>query len=51
MLTGEPRVSVAGLDAVALKPAECDVREALDLPLDAVTVDYEGREHVPSADT
>ncbi|MFC4360068.1 luciferase [Halobium salinum] len=54
MLTGEAgesRVALAGLDAVALKPAECDVRRALDLPLDTVTVDYEGREHVPDRET
>ncbi|MEF8779288.1 MAG: luciferase [Haloferacaceae archaeon] len=39
----------AGLDAVALKPAECDVRRGLDVPLEAVAIDYEGPEHVPSA--
>ncbi len=31
----------AGLDAVALKPAECDVREALSVPLDVVAIDYD----------
>jgi hypothetical protein len=41
----------AGLDAVALKPAEHDLRRAVGLPIDAVTVDYEGREHVPDAAT
>jgi len=51
MLTGESRLSTAGLDAAALKPAECDVRRALDLPLDGVAIDYEGREHVPDAGT
>ena len=50
MLTGERAVSRTGLDAVALKPAECDVRRALDVPLSTVAVDYEGREHLPDAD-
>jgi hypothetical protein len=51
MLSSDAAARLAGLDAVALKPAECDVRRALDLPVDAVTIDYEGREHVPDADT
>lgn len=38
----------AGIDAVALKPATCDVRRARDLPLSDVVVDYEGHEHVPA---
>ncbi|AFK18445.1 luciferase [Haloferax mediterranei ATCC 33500] len=47
MLTAERAVSNAGLDAVALKPAECDVRRALEVPLDIVAIDYEGRERLP----
>ncbi|MFC7128918.1 DUF7388 family protein [Haloferax chudinovii] len=50
MLTAERAVSKAGLDAVALKPAECDVREALSVPLDVVAIDYEGRERLPDED-
>ncbi|ELZ73097.1 luciferase [Haloferax sp. Atlit-10N] len=50
MLTAERAVSKAGLDAVALKPAECDVREALSVPLDIVAIDYEGRERLPDED-
>jgi hypothetical protein len=50
MLTGERSVSQTGLDAVALKPKECDVRAALDTPFDTVAVDYEGRDHLPDAD-
>jgi hypothetical protein len=46
-LTDERAVSKAGLDAVALKPAECDVRRALDVPLPTVAIDYEGRDHLP----
>lgn len=38
-----------GFDAIALKPAECDVSD-LDLAVDTVVIDYEGREHLPSAD-
>ncbi|WP_410765414.1 luciferase [Haloferax sp. DFSO60] len=47
MLTAEYAVVNAGLDAVALKPKECDVRRALDIPLDIVAIDYEGRDHLP----
>ncbi|SDM10370.1 hypothetical protein SAMN04487949_0860 [Halogranum gelatinilyticum] len=52
MLTGEHErvVSKTGLDAAALKPMECDVRRALDLPFDTVAIDYEGREQLPDAD-
>lgn len=39
-----------GLDAIALKPAECDVSRVCDLAVDTVVIDYEGREHLPSAD-
>jgi hypothetical protein len=51
VLTGERAVSRTGLDGVALKPAECDVRRAVEVPLPAVTVDYEGREHLPEWET
>ena len=51
MLTSGRSVTETGIDAVALKPAECDVAEAVDLPFDDVVVDYEGREHLPDADT
>jgi len=43
-------VERAGLHAIALKPAECDVSVAFELPADTVAVDYEGREHLPSMD-
>jgi len=49
--TGETRLSRTGVDALALKPAECDVSRALDGDVDVVTVDYEGREHVPDGQT
>jgi hypothetical protein len=45
--TGESLLSRTGVDALALKPAECDVTRALDVDVDVVTVDYEGHEHVP----
>ncbi|KAB1189158.1 MULTISPECIES: luciferase [Haloferax] len=51
MLTASRAVSKAGLDAVALKPAECDVRRALDIPLDIVAIDYEGHHQIPDAET
>ncbi|WP_436927822.1 DUF7388 family protein [Halosimplex amylolyticum] len=41
----------AGIDAVAIKPAEVDVERAVDLDVDALAVDYEGREHLPSPET
>ncbi|PHQ39352.1 luciferase [Halorubrum persicum] len=51
MLTGREAVARTGIDAVALKPAECDVSRAAALPVDRVTIDYEGREHLPDAET
>ncbi|QZY00013.1 LLM class flavin-dependent oxidoreductase [Halobaculum rubrum] len=38
------------LDGIALKPTECDVSVAADLPVDLVCLDYEGREALPGAD-
>ncbi|WP_135830588.1 DUF7388 family protein [Halorussus halobius] len=51
MLTTGRSAAETGLDAAALKPAECDVSRALDLPFETITVDYEGREHLPDDDT
>ncbi|MFC7071248.1 DUF7388 family protein [Halobaculum lipolyticum] len=39
------------LDGVALKPTECDVSVAAELPVDLVCVDYEGRDAMPDPDT
>lgn len=50
MLTTDVSVSETGLDAVALKPAECDVGRALDVPLPTVAIDYEGRDSLPEAE-
>lgn len=50
MLTGES-VAKTGLDAAALKPTECDVARGVDLPVETVVIDYEGREHLPDRDT
>ena len=47
----DTRLSRAGIDMAALKPTECDVTDAASLSVSAVTVDYEGREHLPSAET
>ena len=46
-----PAVVRAGLDAVALKPTECDVRRALDVPLGTVMIDYEGLAEAPDPST
>jgi hypothetical protein len=45
--------TLAGIDAVAVKPAEHDLARVRALPasLDPVVIDYEGREHVPDAAT
>lgn len=51
VLTRDAAATRADLDAVALKPAECDVSRATALPFDVVTIDYEGREHLPDAAT
>jgi hypothetical protein len=49
-LTDESVLSRAGIDTVALKPAECDVRRAADLSASTVAIDYEGVNHLPEAD-
>jgi len=40
-----------GIDAAAIKPKECDVSAAATLPFERVTVDFEGRGHLPDSDT
>ncbi len=49
-LTGVTLATV-GLDAAALKPAEVDLSRATELDVPALTVDYEGPEHVPAPGT
>lgn len=44
-------VARAGLDAIALKPAECTVSAATSLPTDTIAIDYEGRDHLPAHET
>jgi len=46
----DSRVAAADIDAVALKPNEMDLSLAHELPVSTLTVDYEGREHVPASD-
>lgn len=52
MLNSDVHAAVAGIDAVAVKPAEHDWRRIADLAesVRTVTVDYEGREHLPDLD-
>jgi hypothetical protein len=50
MLTGE-RLARTGLDAVALKPTEHDLSRAASIGTGTLVVDYEGREHLPDAET
>ena len=51
MLSDGLAVERTGLDAVALKPAEVDVSRGVDVPVDTVAIDYEGRERVPDPET
>lgn len=51
MLTTGETITETGLDAAALKPAECDVSRAAELPFETVAIDYEGCEHLPDAET
>lgn len=51
MLTDQQGVASTGLDAAALKPAECDVSRAAELPFGSVAIDFEGRAHVPDERT
>ncbi|WP_137283593.1 DUF7388 family protein [Halorussus salinisoli] len=51
MLTTGKTIIETGLDAAALKPAECDVSRAVELPFETVAIDYEGREHLPDEAT
>jgi len=44
-------LAAVGVDAVALKPTEVDVSAATALDVDRLTIDYEGREHVPGPAT
>ncbi|MFA9424982.1 luciferase [Natronorubrum sp. A-ect3] len=44
-------VARAGLDAIALKPAECDLSAAASIPVETIAIDYEGRDHLPSHET
>ncbi|MDH5021667.1 DUF7388 family protein [Halobacterium rubrum] len=50
--SSDAHAAVAGIDAVAVKPAEHDWRriEHLADSVGTVTVDYEGREHLPDLD-
>ena len=47
MLTGDT-LARAGIDAIALKPAEHDVSTAVELGVGTIVLDYEGREHLPA---
>jgi hypothetical protein len=45
----ESALANAGIDAVALKPTEHDLRSARELGASTVAIDYEGRENLPEA--
>ena len=44
-------LAAAGIDAVALKPTECELSAAVDLPVSTLVVDYEGRDALPDHTT
>lgn len=46
-----PTLEDVGIGAVALKPAEHDLETGIDVDVETVVVDYEGREHLPDAGT
>ncbi|MFC4544207.1 luciferase [Halosolutus amylolyticus] len=49
-MTASSTVARVGLDAIALKPTECNVSAAASLPIETIAIDYEGREHLPDPD-
>lgn len=49
-LTGTTLTDV-GIDAVAIKPTEVAVERATKLAVETITIDFEGRDHVPDPDT
>jgi len=51
VLSGGDAVERTGIDAATLKPTECDLGRAVELPFDRVLIDYEGREHLPDRST
>ncbi|MFB6300903.1 MAG: luciferase [Halobacteriales archaeon] len=51
MLKSQGDITETGLDAVALKPTECCLEDAVDLPIDRVTIDYEGGDNLPTRET
>lgn len=44
-------VEDAGIDAIALKPTEHQLRRATQAPVDVLTIDFEGVDSVPPVDT
>lgn len=51
MSTRADAVKQTGLDAIAIKPTETAPERALQLPIDSITIDYEGPDAVPTAKT
>lgn len=49
VLTGAT-LSDVGIDGAAVKPTEMDLDRARHLDVETLTIDYEGREHVPDPD-
>ncbi len=51
MPTGADAVRQVGLDAIAIKPTEVAPERAAKLPIDSITIDYEGPDAVPTPET
>ncbi|MEM4781256.1 MAG: luciferase [Halalkalicoccus sp.] len=48
--TANEGIAATGIDAAALKPAECDVSRGVSLPFETLVIDYEGPRHLPERD-
>lgn len=48
---GRSPLAAAGIDAVALKPTECELSAAVGLPVSTFVIDYEGRDVMPGTAT
>lgn len=51
MLSDATHAAAIGLDAVALKPTECTLRDGTALGVETITIDYEGSGSVPDRET
>jgi len=48
---GRDALATAGVDGVAIKPAESDLRRTTTLDVERIVIDFDGHEHVPEPGT